>query len=42
MCNYSEYHSDDEFNVGDRVVIAIKTYDDKTRRVYGVVVSKWR
>jgi ribosomal protein S1 len=42
LCRYSNYHSDDDFGVGDRVIVIIKEYDDKQKRVYGVIVSKWR
>ena len=42
LCKYSNYHNDDDFSIGDRIVIIIKDYDDKNSRVYGVIVSKWR
>ena len=41
LCNYSEYQNDDDFQIGDRVVIVVKEFDDKAKRVYGVIVSKW-
>jgi ribosomal protein S1 len=42
LCKYSAYHSDDDFQIGDRVLMVIKEYDDDKQRVYGVIVSKWR
>jgi len=42
LCNISDYHSDSEFEIGDRVIIVIREYDDITRRVYGLIMSKWR
>ena len=42
LCNYSQYQHDDDFEIGGKVVIVIKEFDDKHKRVYGVIVSKWR
>jgi ribosomal protein S1 len=41
-CKYSEYQCDEDFEIGDKVIIAIKGYDDKAKRVFGVIVSKWK
>jgi uncharacterized protein YozE (UPF0346 family) len=41
LCKYSEYHRDDDFQIGDKVIIVVKKYNDKTQRVFGVIVSKW-
>lgn len=41
LCNYSEYQYDEDFEIGDKVVIVIKEYDDNAKRVFGVIVSKW-
>jgi hypothetical protein len=41
MCNISDYHSDSEFEIGDRVIIAVKEYDDKTKRVYGLIMDDY-
>ncbi|MCL2637512.1 MAG: hypothetical protein FWD48_03995 [Oscillospiraceae bacterium] len=42
LCKYSAYQSDDDFQIGDNVIITIKEYDDNSKRVYGVIISKWR
>jgi ribosomal protein S1 len=42
LCRYSAYHSDDDFQIGDNVIIVISEYDDNSKRVYGMIVSKWR
>ncbi|MDR2558077.1 MAG: hypothetical protein LBC86_00820, partial [Oscillospiraceae bacterium] len=42
MCNYSEFQNDEDFDIGSRVVIVIKAFDDSKKRVYGVIVSKWK
>ena len=42
LCNYSQYQYDDDFEIGNRVVIVIKEFDDAQKRVFGVIVSKWR
>lgn len=41
LCLYSEHQSDDNFQIGDKVIIAVKEFDDKFQRVYGVILSKW-
>jgi len=42
LCNYSEFQNDEDFEIGDRVIIIVKKYSDKSQRVFGVIVSKWR
>jgi len=41
LCNYSAFQNDNDFQVGDKVIIVIKEYNDKQKRVFGVIVSKW-
>jgi len=42
LCKYSEYQNDADFDVGDKVVIAVKKHYDSNKRVYGVIISKWK
>ena len=39
----SQYPSqyDDDFHVGDPVIVVVTKYDDARKRIYGRIVSKW-
>ena len=41
MSLYSARHDDADFQVGDRVMIVIRQYDNDKRQIYGKIVSKW-
>ena len=41
LCTYSEFQRDEDFEVGNKVIIIVKKYSDKSKRAYGVIVSKW-
>jgi ribosomal protein S1 len=42
LCTYSEFQKDEDFEVGDRVLIIVKRFNDESKRVFGVIVSKWK
>lgn len=41
LCTYSEFQRDEDFEVGNKVIIIVKKYSDKAQRAFGVIVSKW-
>lgn len=41
LCTYSIYQCDEDFSVGDQVIVAITKYDYERKLVYGKIVAKW-
>lgn len=41
LCTYSPYQSDEDFYVGDNVIIAVTKYNYEKKTVYGKVIAKW-
>ena len=41
LCTYSPYQSDQDFKVGDQVIVASTKYDNVRKLVYGKIVAKW-
>lgn len=41
LCTYSPYQCDEDFNIGDQVIVAITQYDYTRKLVYGKIVAKW-
>ena len=41
MCTYSHYQSDEDFNIGDNVIIVITKYNYEKMQVYGKIMAKW-
>lgn len=41
LCTYSQYQSDEDFRVGDQVIVVITKYDYPRKLVYGKIVAKW-
>lgn len=41
LCTYSQYQCDEDFNIGDQVIVAITKYDYAKKLVYGKIVAKW-
>lgn len=41
LCTYSMYQNDEDFDVGDQVIVVITKYDYDRNLVYGKIVAKW-
>lgn len=41
MCIYSMYQCDEDFDIGDQVIVVITKYDYERKLVYGKIVAKW-
>ncbi len=41
LCIYSRRQYDQDFHVGDPVIVMVTKYDDVHKRIYGRIVSKW-
>lgn len=41
LCTYSMYQNDEDFIIGDQVIVVITKYDYKRKLVYGKIVAKW-
>lgn len=41
LCTYSQYQCDEDFEIGDQVIVVIVKYDYPRRLVYGKIVAKW-
>lgn len=41
LCIYSQYQCDEDFEIGDGVIVVVTKYDYEKRLVYGKIVSKW-
>ena len=41
LCTYSMYQCDEDFDIGDQVIVVITQYDYARKLVYGKIVSKW-
>lgn len=41
MCLYSLYQNDEDFDIGDQVIVVITKYDYARKLVYGKIVAKW-
>ena len=41
LCIYSRRQYDQDFHVGDPVIVMVTKYDDARKRIYGRIVSKW-
>lgn len=41
LCTYSQYQCDEDFKVGDQVIVAVTKYDYAKKLVYGKIVAKW-
>lgn len=41
LCTYSQYQNDEDFQIGDQVIVVITKYDYKRKLVYGKIVAKW-
>lgn len=41
LCTYSMYQCDEDFDIGDQVIVVITKYDYPRKLVYGKIVAKW-
>lgn len=41
LCTYSMYQCDEDFDIGDQVIVVITQYDYYRKLVYGKIVAKW-
>lgn len=41
LCIYSMYQCDEDFDIGDQVIVVITKYDYERKLVYGKIVAKW-
>ena len=41
MCNYAYQHEDADFQVGDKVIIVIRRFEDEKKQIYGKILTKW-
>lgn len=41
LCTYSMYQCDEDFDIGDQVIVVIAQYDYPRKLVYGKIVAKW-
>lgn len=41
LCTYSMYQCDEDFDIGDQVIVVITQYDYHRKLVYGKIVAKW-
>ena len=41
LCTYSMYQCDEDFDIGDQVIVVITKYDYTRKLVYGKIVAKW-
>ena len=41
LCLYSPYNTDEDFKIGDQVIIVITKYNNERKQVYGKILSKW-
>ena len=41
LCTYSMYQCDEDFDIGDQVIVVITQYDYPRKLVYGKIVAKW-
>lgn len=41
LCTYSMYQCDEDFDIGDQVIVVITKYDYERKLVYGKIVAKW-
>ena len=41
LCTYSMYQCDEDFDIGDHVIVVITQYDYPRKLVYGKIVAKW-
>ena len=41
LCIYSPSQYDDQFHIGDPVIIVVTKFDDARKRIYGRIISKW-
>lgn len=41
LCTYSPSQYDENFNIGDQVIIAITKYNYSQKQIYGKIVAKW-
>lgn len=41
LCTYSMYQCDEDFDIGDQVIVVITQYDYPRKLVYGKIVVKW-
>lgn len=41
LCTYSMYQCDEDFDIGDQVIVVITQYDYSRKLVYGKIVAKW-
>lgn len=41
LCTYSMYQYDEDFDIGDQVIVVITKYDYTRKLVYGKIVAKW-
>lgn len=41
LCTYSQNQYDEDFNVGDQVIVVITKFNYTNKQVYGKIVAKW-
>lgn len=41
LCTYSPSQYDEDFNIGDQVIVAITRFNYSKKQVYGKIVAKW-
>lgn len=41
LCTYSPNQYDEDFNIGDQVIVAITRFNYSKKQVYGKIVAKW-
>lgn len=41
LCTYSPHQYDEDFHIGDQVIVAITKYNYTRKQIYGKIVAKW-
>ena len=41
LCTYSPSQYDEDFQIGDQVIVAITKFNYAKKQVYGKIVAKW-
>ena len=41
LCTYSESQYDEDFDIGDQVIVVITRYNYEKKQIYGKIIAKW-
>ena len=41
LCTYSQYQCDEDFQIGNEIIVVITKYNYEKKLIYGKIVSKW-